>query len=72
MLDTARKPATYDEIVRGLPEEIVAASRKVDPAIRRWLLSIPPFQRVAWSMRVQAELESYLRDTGTNLVSDEE
>jgi hypothetical protein len=61
MPDRARKPATYDEIIRGLPEEIVAASREVDRTLGRWLLTLPPLERVAWSMRTAEALEAFHR-----------
>jgi hypothetical protein len=61
MPDRAPKAVTYDEIIRDLPEEIVAASREVDRTLTRWLLSLPPLERVAWSMRTAAALEAYRR-----------
>jgi len=61
MADRAHAPATYDEIVCDLPVEIVAASREVDRSLVRWLLSLPPLERVAWSMHTAAALEAFHR-----------
>jgi hypothetical protein len=61
MQDVTRAHPAFDEIVRDLPEDIVAASREVDRTLIRWLLSLPPFERVAWSMRTAAALEAFRR-----------
>jgi len=64
MPERAQKAATYEEIIRNLPGEIVAASREADRTLIRWLLSLPPLERVAWSMRTAAALEAYRRVDG--------
>ncbi|MDD5309204.1 MAG: hypothetical protein PHU25_17970 [Deltaproteobacteria bacterium] len=52
---------TYEELIRDIPEDIVAASREVDRTLIRWLLSLPPLERVAWSMRTAAALQAFRR-----------
>ncbi|HUT79077.1 MAG TPA: hypothetical protein VM285_15370 [Polyangia bacterium] len=46
----------FDELIRDLDPDIIAASREVDRTLIHWLRALPPLERVAWTMRTAARL----------------
>jgi hypothetical protein len=46
----------FDELIRDLAPDIIAASREVDRTLIHWLRDLPPLERLAWTMRTAARL----------------
>jgi hypothetical protein len=56
------KSCVLDALLEGMDPDILEAAKQVDRSLSDWLLSLPPLERVRWSLERAAEIARYRRE----------